>query len=137
MAVLSCVIRVAWFQTVSHPAGETSTDVTVERGSLMLWRYEQRANASPTAVRRSIINRQVEIGFRPRLAFSDGPSRFEAQIPLAIACLGLAGAIATALIWRRIFVRPVAGQCPCGYSLAGLGPAAQCPECGRVVPRAK
>jgi hypothetical protein len=132
--VISCVIRVAWFQTVSHPAGETSTDVTVERGSLVLWRFEQQANASPTTIRRSILNRQIEIGFRARLAFSHGPSRVEVQVPLAIVCLGLAGAIITALVWRRIFAAPVAGQCPCGYSLAGLGPAAKCPECGREVP---
>lgn len=136
LSTATCVIRLAWFETTRHPAGETWTSVTVEEGSIELLWWESRANASPTLVRQSILNRQLQIGFTPRWSLEWGSTRVRAQIPLAL-CVAIGVLVGGFVVAAaRLGRRSQREVCPCGYSRAGLRDQSPCPECGRVDPAA-
>lgn len=131
MATASCLVRLMWYQSVSHPAGETQTSVIVSKGSIEIWHANFATNASQTIVRRSILNRQFEPGFDPEIGVQFRGNITTLKIPFTAIVLGMVAGLGVALIWRRSMARALQrGKCACGYSLAGLGARGKCPECG-------
>jgi len=136
LAALSCVLRLAWFHALAHPAGDTSTVITIERGIISFERLTVRSIGSPTPIHRSIFNRQIQPGFDIRWHFSPLATPARVVFPFAAASIAVITLTALALVLRRrCFASPPPGTCPCGYPIANLlNRSARCPECGRPLP---
>lgn len=136
LAALSCVLRLTWFHTLSHPAGDTSTLITIEAGVISLEHMTAATIGSPTPIHRSIFNRQIQPGFTVRWHFSPLASPARVVFPFAAASIAALTLTALALVLRRrFFASPPPGTCPCGYPIANLhNRSARCPECGRPLP---
>ncbi|MBX3359166.1 MAG: hypothetical protein KF745_12155 [Phycisphaeraceae bacterium] len=124
LAAIPCLLRISWIRIDSTGYRQA----TFEYGCLAVNFTPQTVPGAPT---QNILNRQIEIGFRPRLRWKrlvPLPGYFF-EVPVSLV-LGGAGVVLFALSLRR---RHAPGYCLCGYPLAGLT-GSVCPECGRNAP---
>jgi hypothetical protein len=134
IAVATCIVRLAWIIDTTHPGGGTFTYITVEKGSLDFWQHHTPWTSPTPRTSDVIFNRQVEMGFQPRLGFDHRRGAYlDIELPIAVGAVVVAGGIGGIMIRQRVRSKSRTNVCACGYSLAGLTRPAQCPECGRRV----
>jgi hypothetical protein len=134
LAVASCVIRVAWLYQRAGPTGVVSASLTVEHGSCAIeW---LRGPQLPMGRLGSswLVNRQIDLGFRPRVFLDRSFGRTRLEAPISVLLLGIPAGVVAAKVVRRIRAPRPPGICRCGYPLTGLGATTpRCPECGREI----
>lgn len=134
LAASACVFRVAWLFEQSGPSGVLSASMTIQHGSFVMeW---LRGPPLPQGREGSswIFNRQIDVGFRPRLSIDRSFGRTRLEAPATLLLLAPLFLAAGVICFRRLRKPLPPNTCRCGYPLAGLGGStSQCPECGRDI----